>query len=279
MASLGRDSWSARALAALIGLPLASSACDHSAPVTMIDAGTAAGPDAGPGTGVWLTRRAPSGAPKMLPPPVDSTAVLPKPTREPDWDLSADDPARDYARRYAYFTKRYTDGFACAEFGASQPAGNQKRVEVKTAANCPGAGATRDVFLVDVAGDHLSVDDKSKRDPLALWPDGSDPEGPPALPIREIDRMQDWKSPLQDAVKKNLLVAVRVQSYGRGTYPLISLAGWHDAVQLDAPADALRPFTDALCSANGNMPLGVLSAMDRTRILRVRCPSIRWDKL
>ncbi len=202
--------------------------------------------------------------------------------RQPDWDLSKDDPARDYARRYAFFTRRYPDGLDCVEFGPSEASSNVRRVTVTTAAACPtggGAGTVRDVFLVDTAGDHLTVDDKTKRSPLAKWPDGSDPEGPASPQIREVGDMKNWKSPLQDALLKQQLAALRMQSYGRGTYPVVSIAGWHGVVQLDAPPDALQPLADALCAANDNMPMAIVAGFDRAHVLRITCPaSTRWDK-
>ena len=268
------------AAAVCLALAAASVGCRPSS--TRTTAADAAPPAGSAEPASFLTRRDPAIARPLPHPPAvaDSAGLLPRASREPDWDLSSDDPALDYARRYAFFTRRYGDGFACVTFGASSQGGTARRVQVTTAASCPGAGAVRDVFLVDVASDHLTVDDPSRRDPLARWPDGSDPDGPPTTPVREIFRMQDWKSPLQDVVRRQMLVPIRVQAYGRGTYPVISIAGWHGFFQQDAPPDALRPLADALCAANGNMPLGVLMAMDRTRLLRVRCPAAtRWDRL
>ena len=240
------------------------------------DSGTAA-PSSSPGSAAWLTRRDPSTRPDLARP---APSALPTPGRPPDWDLDPDDPARDYVRRYAFFTKRYGDSVDCVDFGVSQPAGDRRRVEVKTAATCAGAGTQRDVFLVDLAGDRLGVDDSSKRDPLTRWPDGSSADGPPAEMIREIYRMNDWKSPLKESVQRHRLVPIRVQSYGRGTYAVITLAGWYDVVQLDAPPDVLRPFAEDLCRATGGMPIGIFAAVDRTRMLRIRCPAATfWDKL
>ena len=197
----------------------------------------------------------------------------------PGWDLSPDDPGRDYARRYVFFTNRYPD-LACAELSPGVVAGDRKRVTVKTAASCPGAGTVRDVFLVDVAGDHLTVDDKSKRNPLALWPDGSDPEGPPNPEIRETGDMKRWKSPIEDALIKASLAPVRMQSYGRGTYPLVTLAAWRAPYVVNAPPDALQPLSDALCAANDNMPMALVAGFDRAHVLRIRCPSTtKWDTL
>jgi hypothetical protein len=266
-------------LALLSGLALLPcSACGKG---TGAAADAAAAPSGSGPAGSWLTRRTgvlPSGMPKP-PPPSDSAAIMPTATREPDWDLNRDDAARDYAGRYVVFTKRYDDPPNCIELEPSKPAGNQRSVEVRTAAACPGAGTVRDVFLVDVASDHMTVDDKSKRAPLARWPDGSDPEGP-ANPVREIVAMRDWKGSLNDAIRRQMLVPIRVQAYGRGTYPVISLAGWHGVVQLNATADTLAPAVGDLCQGNGGMPLALLSASDRSHLLRIRCPaSIRWDTL
>ncbi len=203
-----------------------------------------------------------------IPPPVLSA---------PDWDLSADDPGRDYARRYVFYTHRYPD-LECAAFNPSVPLPDVKQVTVTTAPGCPGAGTVRDVFLVDVAGDRLTVDDKNKRSPLARWPDGSDPEGPAGAQIRETQNMKGW--PVQDALLKLSLVPIRTQSYGRGTYPLVSLAAWRDPYSLNASPDALRPLSDALCAANGNMPMALVAGFDRAHVLRIRCPSAtKWDTL
>jgi hypothetical protein len=223
----------------------------------------------------FITPLAPSANPWFHP---DAAAPpAPEVRRAPDWDLSPDDPGRDYARRYAFFTKRYQD-FSCIDFGAGEAVPEGKRVVVKTAAGCSGGGTVRDVFLVDVAGDHLTVDDKSKRDPLARWPDGSDPEGPPTDGVRETTNMKDWKSPLQKVFLDQSLAPMRMQSYGRGTYPVISIAGWHGPYQLNAPADAIQPLADALCSANDNMPLAIVAGFDRAHVLRIRCPAAsRWD--
>ncbi len=263
--------------AALLG---GTSACSKtpSEPVSSRAAGStvassASSPAAGPSSSHALLLRPvlETSAERKLTPPVD-LVPLPQPTRPPTWDLASDDPAREYARRYVFFTKRYADGLACADFGASQPAGGQRRVEVKAAAACAAAGTVRDVFLVDLAGDHISVDDKAKRDPLARWPDGSDPEGPAGSPVPEITVMKKWTGPVKDALAKHELVALRVQSYGRGTYPVLSLAGWHNEFQKNAPPDALKALAADLCAANQNMPMGLFNTLDRVDMLRIRCP-------
>jgi hypothetical protein len=213
------------------------------------------------------------------PMPTGSATPIPQPKREPDWDLDSDDAARDYVRRYALGTKRYGESLDCVDVGRSEPAGDRRRVEVKTAASCPGAGTVRDVFLVDVALDRLSVDDRSKRDALARWPDGSDPEGP-ASAIRELSGTRDWKVPVKDVLQHTQLVPVRVQGYGRGTYPVVTLAGWHGDIVPTASPDVLRGFAEALCKASGGAPMGLFAGLDRTLMLRIRCPAAaRWDQL
>jgi hypothetical protein len=217
--------------------------------------------------------------PKSAPPTLDPSAVPARAGREPDWDLDPDDPARDYVRRYASATRRYGETLDCVTVGASEPSGERRRVEVRTAASCPGAGDPRDVFVVDVAADRLSVDDRAKRDPLARWPDGSDPEGP-AGPVRDDSQMRAWQGPLKDVIRQQAIVPIRVQAYGRGTYPVVTLAGWHAAVMPSTSPDALRPFAEALCKANAGMPLAFFGGLDRTTVLRVRCPGgARWDAL
>jgi hypothetical protein len=247
------------------------------------DAGNTTPADPSAASAAWRNRSPRDDAghlvPKTPPPPDPGGAMIPTPSREPDWDLDTADTARDYVRRYTLGTKRYGETLECIEVGASQPSGDQRRVEVKMAAGCPGAGTVRDVFLVDVAGDRLSVDDKSKRDPLVRWPDGSDPEGP-ANPTRSVDDMRKWTGPLRDAFRDLLLVPIRVQAYGRGTYAVITLAGWHNQVQPTTPASDLKSVADRLCKANNNAPLGVFGGLDRSTMLRIRCPAAaRWDKL
>lgn len=204
----------------------------------------------------------------------------PKAGREPDWDLDSSDAARDYVRRYALGTKRYGASLDCVDLRPSVRTGDRRTVEVRTAASCPGAGTVRDVFVVDVAANRLTVDDEAKRNPLARWPDGSDPEGPPG-PLLNASDMRKWSGPLKDAVFGKLqLVVIRVQMYGRGTYPVITLAGWHGALTPGTTGAELGALDEQLCRANEGAPMGVLAGLDRSRILRIRCPGpARWDTL
>ncbi len=286
-------SWAARpALAGFLSCVLSFAAgCSRPSSAASGDASAAASrppPASSPGRPLPVAATAPPLDPRPIGPrngaarspylaPFGDAGPPPPVLRQPDWDLSVDDPARDYARRYVFFTRRYPDP-ECADLGPSAAAGSQRQVTVTTSASCPGAGAVRDVFLVDTAGDHLTVDDKNKRNPLARWPDGSDPEGPPGPTVRETTDMQHWKGPLQAAFARLLLVPLRVQAYGRGTYPVVSLAGWHAPYLLNAPPEALQPLADALCAANDNMPMALVAGFDRAHVLRVRCPaSTRWE--
>jgi hypothetical protein len=135
------------------------------------------------------------------------------------------------------------------------------------------------VFLVDVAEDRLAVDDSGKRQPLARWPDGSDPQGPPN-DVRQVDDVRGWKAPLGEAFRKRLLVPIRVQAYGRGTYPVVTIAGWHGDVTPEASMDALRSVAEGMCAASRGAPMGIFAGIDRSKILRIRCPAaVRWDRL
>jgi hypothetical protein len=137
----------------------------------------------------------------------------------------------------------------------------------------------RDVFIVDVAGDRLTLDDKTQRAALARWPDGSDPEGPPGE-VRQLDDLRKWQGPLGEAFRARMLVPIRVQAYGRGTYPVVTIAGWHAEVVPGAPLDGLASVARDLCQADGSLPLGILAGIDRSLMLRIRCPGeVRWDRL
>lgn len=277
----------APALATLSVLTCGCSGCNRAAEPS--PAASSATDSGGPAKPSWLSHPTPSLAMSAPPVPSGDPNVF-KTGRDPDMDLDTSDPAADYVRRYVATTKRYGDRLDCIDIQPSKPAGDKRSVEVRNAATCPtplppgqAPAAVRDVFLVDVAGDHLSLDDPSRRDPLQKWPDGSDPEGPPAPKVRAIDDTAHWKSPLNDAIRAQLLVPMRVQAYGRGTYPVVSLAGWHGVVQPGASLDTLRPLATALCAANERLPLALFTVMDRTQVLRIRCgkegPSTRWDTL
>lgn len=273
-------------LAALLAGSAGCGGCRGAPEPGQTDAGATSGPSpTAPGAPTydkeaWLARHPRDEAgrliPKSTPPPIPSGEIPPTPKREPDWDLDPDDPARDYVRIYAIGTKRYGDSLDCVNLGRSSPGPSGRRVEATVAAGCADAGSVRDVFLVDVAADHLTIDGPA----LARWPDGSDPQGPPTKPVRQATSMRDWKSPLHVAITQAQLVPIRLQTYGRGTYPVITLAGWHGAIHPQASADQLKPLAQDLCKANADLPLAFFAGVDRSTTLLIRCPaSVRWDKL
>ena len=129
--------------------------------------------DAGPTASVSSSGPSDSGAP-----PVDAASP------PVGMDLDAEDPARDYVKRYVSATKRYDEKTDCVLIGKSTEKDGKRVVEVKETPKCGKANAVRDVFYVDVAGDRLSLDDPKTRAPLKPWPDGSAPD---AAPRRGLD--------------------------------------------------------------------------------------------
>jgi hypothetical protein len=220
--------------------------------------------------------------PSTPPPPEDLSKLPPKASREPDWDLDHDDPARDYVTRYVQATTRYGDQTPCVAVQASKAKGSRRLVEVRDdpTSTCGGASeAVRDVFLVDVAGDRLTRDDPRASPPLKRWPDGSDPEGPPGK-TGSVDDVPKWASPIHDALTALKLSAMRVELLGRGSYPVITLAGWYGAVKLRASPDDLKPAAEKLCAGNAALAMTLFGGLDRANALRIRChPSTaRWDR-
>ena len=215
-------------------------------------------------------------------PPEDPSKMPPKPSREPDWDLDGEDPARDYVRRYVRATRRYGDKIACVITLASKAKGSRRLVEVRDdpSSTCGSASdAVRDVFLVDVGGDRLTRDDPRVGAPLARWPDGSDPEGP-AGKIGGVDDLPKWTSPIHDVLTSLALTAIRVELIGRGSYPVITLAGWHGDVRRGASSSALQPAAEKLCAANADAPMTIFGGFDRANALRIRCnpATPRWER-
>lgn len=211
------------------------------------------------------------------------------PAREPDWDLDHDDPARDYVIRYIRVMHRYGDDTPCVEVGSSVEKGGQREVRVKDnpKSKCaPKTAAERDVFLVNLNRNRLTVDDPSVRAALRKWPDGSDTDAP-AGPVASMQDFREWNSPLKDTLKKLKLVPIRAQFYGRGSYPVLTLAGWNPiGIQAEQPVETLGAAAQALCDANDNRPMGLFAGLNRTLILRIRCPgtnatkpSAKWEKL
>lgn len=213
----------------------------------------------------------------------DPSQIPPKPQREPDFDLDLDDPSRDYVTRYVQATKRYGDKSDCVAYGKSFEKAGRRAVEVRDdpKSRCGGASdALKDTFLVDVGADRMKLDDPKGHAPLAKWPDGSEPDSKPGA-VTSFDDLKAFKSPLADELNKMKLTVVRLQMYGRGSYPVVTLAGWRDPIGANAKPDDLKPVMATLCQANGNRPFSVFGGVNRSTTLRVRCPSgdARWDKL
>jgi hypothetical protein len=210
-------------------------------------------------------------------PPVAPSLIPPQPKRDPDMDLDADDPASDYARRYVIGSRRYGDKTACTIYGKSRAQGAQRAVDVSDDPACSGGStAVRDTFLVDVGGDRLALDGASQQHPpLQLWPDGSDPGAPPK-PVREIADMKGWTTALRTTIDDLKLLAVRVQLYGRGTYPVITLAGWRPQLGKSTSGDAMDGAAKKFCTATADAPLTFIAGIDRSTALRIRCPGAKW---
>ncbi len=214
------------------------------------------------------------------PPPIPADAAIPpQPKGLPSWVLDPNDPARDYVDRYVRSTYRYGPQTSCVVIGKSQFAG-KTTVDVSNDASgtCGDANVVRETFEVNVAADRLSLIDAAKHDALKKWPDGSDPEGPAGMAIEKDAHV--WKAPLHEALTKLELVPVRLQWYGRGTYPIVTIAGWHGLLMRDATPDTLHDIAQKVCPANDNRPFAIFAGVDRATILRFDCPDrVRWEVL
>ncbi len=225
----------------------------------------------------------PTSSAKPPPPTTVASATAkapPKPSREPDWGLAADDPARDYVTRYIRGTKRYGTG-GCVEVKPSTFTKGKDVVETQNDASgaCGKAGELRDRFLVSVATDRMSLDESLHQPKLQRWPDGSDPDGPPGA-IAELQDLRTWRTSFRDAFRKLELAPIRVQLYGRGTYPVITIAGWHGPLQRTMSPGELEAPARVLCTANEGEPLGIIAGLDRSVLLRISCPGAgRFDTL
>jgi hypothetical protein len=135
------------------------------------------------------------------------------------------------------------------------------------------------VFYVDVAGDRLTLDDPTKRPPLAKWPDGSLPMER-AAEVGVINSLREWRTPMSETFRRLELSPFRVQAFGRGTYLVISLTGLRPPVAKEASDPAMREALRKLCAANEARNFAVTTALDNATWLRVRCPdgSYTWDK-
>jgi hypothetical protein len=240
-----------------------------------------------------------AGSEKPAPPepPTDANFVKVG-KRDIDWDLDASDPASDYVERYIQATQRYGTERKCVHAQPSRIENGRPLVDARDTPavdrasqgagappnGCNGTGAVRDTFAVDVDHDHLELADPARGTPLADWPDGSSPGGMPTASPKEGPAIEGWKSPLPKALQTLALVPLRVQFYGRGSYPLLSVAGWHGMLTLTSSPDELATDAKKICEASAAFPVGIIATMDRSIVLRVKCPAgaaavARWEHL
>jgi len=220
-----------------------------------------------------------------VPPPVNSAELIKLGSHDPGWDLDPADPARDYVERYILSTQRYGKDTRCILAQASRVEGERSLVETRDVTGdevhgCTGSHAVRDTFAVDVAHNRMALADPAVGQPLGDWPDGSGTEALPGAEPKEGPPMEEWNTGVRQAMKSLTLVPVRVQFYGRGSYPVVSVAGWHGTVTPASTPAQLDQAAKTVCAGSQNFPVGVMTAMDRTRILRIRCPGgARWETL
>jgi hypothetical protein len=261
-----------------IGL-LGCGSCEKSTPTSNAasDASSLADPSALP-TGGQRLRKDDAGhwIPSGKPPEDDPARVPRQPASEPSFDLEPADPGADYVKRYVRATRRYGDDSACVKTASASRREGTAIVEVR---GCSGGGAPLESFDVRVAEDRLSITGPPSK-PLAQWPDGSDPGGPSGPPREEPD-LREWKPPLREALASLQLLPIRVQYYARGTYPVVTLAGWRDPVGPRMPESALKGVAEKVCASTSGAPAGFFAGIDRSTILRVRCEPARarWEQL
>jgi hypothetical protein len=265
--------------AALAVLGLMTGGCNRTQPAEpgAFDAGVRRAGSIAEAIGLMGTEKPPPEAP-----PTDADFVkLGK--REIDWDLDPADRAMDYVDRYIQSTRRYGAERTCVSAQPSRVENGRTLVDTRDTSDhgCKGTGAVRDTFAVDIESDHLDLADPTRGAPLADWPDGSNPGGMPTPSPKEGPSIENWKSPIIKALQDLRLVPLRVQFYGRGSYPLLSIAGWHGAITLTSPPADLTSAAEKLCHASAGFPIGILATMDRSIVLRVRCPAsggaARWE--
>lgn len=250
-----------RCAALLVGSLLAATACGRKSEPPSAERSSPT-PSGGPTTSSSGNRRTP-------------------PARPPDWTFDPDDPAKDYVGRYLRATMRYGADTSCVVLAKSSFRNGESVVEVRNPADgsCGKPGELRDAFLANASIDRMRLDDAAHHPALKPWPDGSMPDAAPG-PIVSIEDLHGWKTPLREAVKQQQLYPLRVQLYGRGTYPVITLAGWHALFDPKGELPALKPAAQALCTASQGTPMGFLAGIDPTLLLRIDCPDRpRWENL
>lgn len=220
--------------------------------------------------------------PRTEPPPLTSAERVPTPGREPDWDIDSSDPARDYVNRYILATKRYADKTGCVRASAPRSDGNRTLVDAVEVKDdpCKLGGAVLDTFAVRAGDDRLELANPKKGAPLAKWPDGSAPDAPPSGKVLGEDDIHKWNAPIHEYLVKMRFTPIRVQYYGRGSYPVITLAGWREPLQPGSSAESMAGIAKGICDATKGAPVGLFGGVNRADILRVRCPDkARWERL
>jgi hypothetical protein len=270
-------------LALVAGLLVLQSGCNRAPPAEPIAVLDASLPgDSGP-PHMSLAQAMGLGTEKPPPPDPPTDADFVKlGAREPGWDLDPTDPASDYAERFIQSTERYKKERTCVHAQPSRIENGRTLVDTRDSSEngCKGTNAVRDTFAVDLAHDRIELADPARGDPLTEWPDGSRPTGMATPSPKEGPPIKEWKSALPKAFESLALVPLRVQFYGRGSYPLISIAGWHGTVTPSSSPEQLSAAAAKLCHASAGFPLGVIETMDRSNVLRIKCPaSARWEHL
>jgi hypothetical protein len=202
-------------------------------------------------------------------------------TREPEWTFNPDDPAKDYVGRYIKATVRYGEENSCILLSPSTFKNGDSIVEVRNPADgsCGKPAELRDRFIANVSTDRLRIDDPDHHPALKAWPDGSMPDAAAGLVVTVPD-LHKWRTPLHEEIKKQQLYPLRVQLYGRGTYPVVTLAGWHALFDPKGDLAALKAPAQELCAATNGLPMGFFAEPNRTMLLRVDCPdNPHWEKL
>jgi hypothetical protein len=214
------------------------------------------------------------------------------PKAPPTWDLDRVDRAADVARYYLAGTRGaaaldcHTVGPSVAlpsDAGDAGDAGSAdaRRVPIKrkpgAAPACADAGAGDGVFIV--RGGDCVTRAGGGGPPLAPWPDGSG-ACEAARPVASLDPRTEWKNPIRDALVAMDLVPIRVELFGHGTYPIVTIAGWRNALKPGKPGPDFGPAIARLCNASAQRPFGIFAGLDRTLLLRVRCTSGPvWENL
>src|SRR5262249_11099583 len=159
---------------------------------------------------------------------------------------------------YVRATNRYGAKTACARASASRSDGGRALVDVAGGkdAPCSLGGAVLDTFAVRASADRPELAGPKRGAALAEWPARSAPGGPPGGKVPAEDDLHKWTSPLHELLSGMHFTAIRVQYYGRGSYPVVTLAGWRDPIR-PGGADDLHDLAQKICGATKGAPVGL----------------------